>query len=438
MKNLFILSILFCLAIKCFAQEDLYNGYIIKNSEDTIYGQIVFISDANSCRQCVFVENKLKDKVQYTPDDLIGYRFIESKYFVSRKVIHKIPDMSEPKEELLFVELLISGKVNIYCLRDDYGDHYYIDKGDGNLFELKNDEREVYIGDVKYIQESKQYIGVLKTFFQDAPEISKKAEDISLGTKPLIQITEKYQKAVCPDEKCMVFVGQKPKVKFKFGVNFAINKNLNDLGYRNDLDVKIKSGYNPSIGLFLDANIPFISQNFYIEYEPSYIRSNYYSSSTINTSNSLYNSRLQRQFAFTSCTSYDIKLITNSISNSLMLRETFPMGKFGISLMTGMFYDIVLSSDYKENIVTMDSTWAKYNTETSYSLIATNSTSSSYSENPYKNSDFGIILGIGTKYFLTHGNAIRLDLRYELGFHTDGFENEKNKQLFSLVLGYEF
>lgn len=194
LKSLILLGLILSTVILN-AQTDFRPGYIIKTSEDTIFGQIDYRGDLLMSRVCKFKEkdNAIKD---YSPNDISAFRFIDSKYYISKKINGKIE----------FLEFLIKGKLNIYYMRDENGDHYYLDKDDVQLTEILYDEGVKYIGDRKVFYESKKHIGLLYYYMKDAPKLQS---EINRIRKPehqnLIKIAKDYHNTVCDGEKCIIY-----------------------------------------------------------------------------------------------------------------------------------------------------------------------------------------------------------------------------------------
>lgn len=92
-------------------------GYVITNPGDTLFGEIDYRGDLLMGKLCRFKDNNGEEQ-EFLPAGIQGYRFIDSKYYISLEV----------NGRNVFLEYLINGKVSIYYLRDDAGDHYYIDK----------------------------------------------------------------------------------------------------------------------------------------------------------------------------------------------------------------------------------------------------------------------------------------------------------------------
>lgn len=177
------------------AQTDFRPGYIINNAGDTIYGQIDYRGDFLMAATCRFktTENTTTD---YSPNDISAFRFIDSKYYVSKTI----------KDEKVFLEFLIKGKMNIYYMLDINGDHYFIEKEGTPLTELPYEEGVKYVDGTPRYYESTKHIGVLTYFMQDAPGLQPKIVDLKRpGHQNLIKLAKEYQHIVCNDTKCIVY-----------------------------------------------------------------------------------------------------------------------------------------------------------------------------------------------------------------------------------------
>ena len=215
MKKQILIFFLLIISITISAQADFRPGYVIKSVGDTIIGEIDYRSDLRMGEICTFRKNKNEKTIEFLPEDIYGFRFIDSKYFISKKVNLKT----------YFLEYLINGKVNIYYLRDSYSDHYYIDKDGEKLIELPYTKEVRNNGKIDYTYESKQHIGILNYYMNDAPELF---EQISKIKEPehdvLIRIAEKYHNAVCDGRKCIIYEKKLPA--FKVNVEFLAGTNL--------------------------------------------------------------------------------------------------------------------------------------------------------------------------------------------------------------------
>lgn len=185
------------------AQTDFRPGYIIFNNGDTLSGEIDYRGDILMSTLCKF-KNVDGTIVEYTPNDLKAFRFTDGKYFVAM----------EAKNRKVFLEFLIKGKLNIYYLRDENGDHYFLDKDGIKLTEIPYEEGTKYVDDKQVFYTTKKHIGILSYHMNDAPQFQSR---IQAFKKPnhqnLIKLAEDYHNAVCKDEKCVVYKKNVPLLK---------------------------------------------------------------------------------------------------------------------------------------------------------------------------------------------------------------------------------
>lgn len=156
-KRLLFLGLLFTAGL-INAQTDFRAGYVIKENNDTLLGEIDYRGDLLMSEICRFRLNDKGKEVEYSPNDIVAYRFNESKYFVSKEFNGK----------KIFLEFLIKGQINIYYLRDDSGDHYFLEKEGTKIIEIPYEEGIRYKDDVPYFYKSTKHIGLLNYYMQDA------------------------------------------------------------------------------------------------------------------------------------------------------------------------------------------------------------------------------------------------------------------------------
>lgn len=185
-----------------FAQTGFRPGYIITQKGDTLRGQIFYKNEDAMCKVCIF---RSKDStINYTASEILGFRFIDGKYFVSKKL----------NENTVFLEFLIKGKVNVYFSTDSYSDHYYIEKDSLGLTEMPYKEEYKIKENSEVLIKSKKHIGLLTYYMQDAPGLEP--DILSIKTpdkKQLIALAKKYHKVVCNGDNCIVYENLPPSVR---------------------------------------------------------------------------------------------------------------------------------------------------------------------------------------------------------------------------------
>ncbi len=192
-----IISLIFFLTISFIlkAQTDYRKAYIVNNSNDTIYGEIDYQSELELGSACWFKE-KDKEAVKLYPKDIKEFRFIDSKYYVTRNINGKN----------VFLEYLIKGEINIYFLRDYIGEHYYIEKQNMKFAEIPYEEGYKNIGDKRVFYRTKRHIGLLNYYMNDAPQILPQIKRINKPQhKNLIQLAETYNNIICKNNKCIIY-----------------------------------------------------------------------------------------------------------------------------------------------------------------------------------------------------------------------------------------
>ena len=202
MKFKALLLLGFIIATRCLmAQTDYKPGYIISKTGDTVVGEIDYRGDLLMGKSCYFKANESVGEKEYLPTDISAFRFIDSKYYVSRELAG----------EHFFLEFLIKGKVNIYYLRNENGDHYYLDKEALPLTEITYDEQVKYEGDKHYLYQSKTHVGILNYYMQDAPDIMAKIAKVKVpDNENLVELAEDYHNEVCQGEKCIIYEKKQP------------------------------------------------------------------------------------------------------------------------------------------------------------------------------------------------------------------------------------
>ena len=185
------------------AQTDFRPGYLIHNSGDTIYGEIDYRGDIIMSSLCKF-RDKSKTIYDYSPGDIMAYRFTDHKFFVSREVDQK----------MVFLEFLIHGEVNIYYMRDETGDHYFLDKKGEKLTEIEYNEELKQVGNRTVRYKSTKHIGLLSYYMQDADGFETRIQKVK---KPehynLIKLAKDYHDEVCEGEQCIIYGKQHPWIK---------------------------------------------------------------------------------------------------------------------------------------------------------------------------------------------------------------------------------
>lgn len=187
-----------------FAQSDFRPGYVITSGGDTIYGEIDYRGDMMMGGLCRFRTDE-GSTIEYSPYQLSAFRFTDSKYFISHEVEGK----------MVFLEFLISGRLNVFYVRDEEGEHYFVEKDGTGFSELPYEERIIYEGNRFYETTSRNHQGILRYYMKDAPSMGERINEFGEPQhKNLISLAKDYHNLVCTDESCIIYEKKLPAMKF--------------------------------------------------------------------------------------------------------------------------------------------------------------------------------------------------------------------------------
>ncbi|ANW97362.1 hypothetical protein AXE80_14125 [Wenyingzhuangia fucanilytica] len=386
--------------LQVFSQTDFREGYLINKSNDTIYGLIDYKGNRANAMKCVYKKNIHSNSVTYTPEDINGYRFKNSKYYVSKSIV------IDNKPTQLFLEYLINGIVDIYYYMNYNDRFYFISDENDQLHELKINENEFHRNGKLYKKDSKEYIGVLKYIFQDSPKISKETEKTTLNHKSLINISLKYHNEVCKGDECIIYEKKVSKTKQSFGILTGINLLSHAKSKKNIYYTKNKQFGNefvPSIGVFYKINIPYISEKTYFQYEGTY--------SNINLKTSTLYIEPTYRINYLS----DKNISRKSFNNSFNFRHEYIKGRIKPTFQLGMYVNYFFKKENNTN-VTIIEPWST-NNENYRSEYPDNAPINKYEGDiyPYNEIDYGIHFGIGLKGKFIKNKDFFIDLKYQRG-----------------------
>jgi len=207
MENLKLNSLLFLLFFCSLelinAQSNFIPGYVILNSKDTVNGLIDYRKDQSMSISCRFKDSN-KKILELSPDEIIAYRFIDSRYYISKMI----------DEKRVFLEYLIKGKVDVFYMRDEKGDHYYIEKEGIGIRELPYKELRSVKDSEYHLYKSQRHKGLLSHYMEDAPELQSRIKSMKRPEhKNLIKIAKDYHNTVCDDYECVIYAKELPAFK---------------------------------------------------------------------------------------------------------------------------------------------------------------------------------------------------------------------------------
>jgi hypothetical protein len=201
------------------AQEIYKEGCILNLKGDTIKGFLLVQKGKNASEKCLFKQTIDGESKTYNPNEIAGYRYSNSKYYISKEI-----NIDSINKKIVFLEFLIKGTASVYYYFDN-AEHYYIEKDPNGLIELSEKER-LYHDEKKggtFIVPSK-YKNKLTVVMQDCPGISEEIKNSRLNHKSLIKLTKDYHEKVCNSESCIIYERDNTSPKVKFGVLMGFSK----------------------------------------------------------------------------------------------------------------------------------------------------------------------------------------------------------------------
>ncbi len=311
------------------AQTDFRPGYVITNTNDTLRGLIDYRGAVRNSKRCDFKESQESAVKEYLPGDIKAYRYIDSKFYVSKKT---------GEDNWLFLEFVLNGIADLYYYFDGENTHYYIEKTDGKMFELTNEEEHFTQNGRQYVRESKSYLGYLRYAFSDCPQIMPMLGGTAFDMKSLTNITKKYHDYMCDGEKCIIY--EKKSTGMKFSLLPFVSMNSSSLSFDGIEKylavygiVNFNSAVYPSIGLKIKATLPRASEKLTLQFSGEYGKSYFYGSGDGTGPNSTYFEEVQVHLS--------------SLKGKAGIKYTYPKGKVRPTAMIGGNILYLMNKDVK-------------------------------------------------------------------------------------------
>lgn len=199
--------ILFCTNITL-CQSDWKGGYIITQENDTLHGQINHLAYRTMGDECRFRSAPKSAAISYYPKDIKGYVITNFAYYVAKEI---------DDSKLVFLEYLVNGKLDLYYIRINDKDRYFIQTDSLPLKEIKYDEEIKNVNGVNYVFESKKHVGLIALYTKDAPQLYKRIVNIKNDFHNLKRFAVDYHNIVCKDTLCITYRNREAYTKIAFG-----------------------------------------------------------------------------------------------------------------------------------------------------------------------------------------------------------------------------
>lgn len=266
MRRIIISGFFLLFHFAVFAQADYRSGFVVTHENDTLFGQLDYRSNFRNYQSCIFREGE--DTFEYFPGQISGFGFVNDKYYSSGII------------DSVFVEVLVSGQVNLYKHRD----HFYVKKQDSDLYKLETKEKYVEINPNIYnrlikkkgMVEDTKWIGVLNYLLSDCISVTRNLNGKALTEKNLSNLIVNYHD--CLGLECIEFKQNKAWSKIDLSLSAGMLISYIRIQSQNGLYYYLHRNYrsyDPSIGAFLEFSSPRISEYLYFQSGIHYNRPSY-------------------------------------------------------------------------------------------------------------------------------------------------------------------
>jgi hypothetical protein len=186
------------------AQNNFKPGYYICHDKDTIKGEINVLGYNNLKNSCPFRKSSSDPITNLSPNEINTYVIIDDRQFESKEVYG----------EIIFVETLVKGKLNLYFQYIENDPVFFMENADTPIMAIPYDEGIKYdeAGNASYYK-SKKHIGILLAFMKDGSnKIHNKIKNIPQPQKSnLINIVSLYNSEFSDDEAQASYIANHKK-----------------------------------------------------------------------------------------------------------------------------------------------------------------------------------------------------------------------------------
>ncbi len=358
-----------------FSQKTLQEGFIVKNSGDTIQGYIQNKNEKALLNKCYFKQDIQNEMQVFSPDDLVGFGFKNGRAFVSNKLFLNVQDSLS-----FFAEKYIGDDLSLFI----YNKKYFV-KDSSRSYLLVNTRTSYSQNDKVLTRNNYEYIGILNMLMKDCPDLSKIIQTTKLQPISLEKTIEYYYS--CKKEKPNLYYNPSKAVAHKIGIGLSlvqaeikvhsqegtVSQSIDDISFER------VSCLSPRI--FYNTQIPGISNRISFQVNLSYAQFQFKGTGLEDTP----------YYIHTASVSF------NTLDLSIMAKYGYPIGHFRINTELG------IQESKTGNYRLMD-------------LMRFYTSSGTIFKETYNNelvlnsNEFGFLYGLGLEYNVGKSNAIFFEL----------------------------
>lgn len=174
------------------ASNSFKEGYYISQEGDTINGLVKVQPREQLGIKCLFKSDHAGTLQELEPNGILGYGFVGGKVFRSKTLKY-----TSEVEKLVFFELLLSGRLNLYRYRD----RFFLEYGADNTFkELISSTSTTNVGYRVFKESNREYVDVLSEAMGDCDYLKSYLvggrRRIEIEERPLMKLVNEYHNCV--------------------------------------------------------------------------------------------------------------------------------------------------------------------------------------------------------------------------------------------------
>lgn len=374
LKSLSSIVISLLLAFNAYSQASFLPGYVLTNNNDTLKGYVDFRNNDKNSKICSFKAGESSQIITFSPGEIKEYRFNDGKYFVSKEVKNK---------ELFFLEYMVNGITDLYYYWNN-GPHYLIEKNNGEIYELTNEEKLVVIDGKEHLHKTNYYTGLLKVIFQDCPQVFPIIEKTHLENQSLINVTRKYHEYVCDDDKCIIYENKLPFLRIKVAPVISAGNTFFSTSNNEKFPDKYEPSLSPSAGLVLKFTFPRWNEKFALLFGNEFGLNKF--------------KKHDELLILNTPSVRDASIDATRLQTTLAIKYIIPRGKWNPTFQIGYSNNLFLKWDAKSHAE------ATYNGRT---------TVYDYTEGPFTNNLKGVSAGAGFEFRIKGKKTGFIDLLFK-------------------------
>ncbi len=255
-KKLLYILLLLIVNFSIYSQSNYKSGYVQVSEYDTIFGLVNYKSDKSNSLICYYKKNENDTPQKFIAENIFGYRFIDSKYYISKEI------ETQKGVKIVFVEYLLKGAINLYFYHDAYGNHYLMESEVLPVREISYVDNIIQIDGKEYRRDCLIKKSIIRYYLKDCPEIISDINKIRIPThKDLIELLEKYHDIKCPDGICVVYKKILPKFRIDVQPTIGMTKVNSEL-FLGDV---AKSDYTIQFGFLTYIWMPLTNERIFFK-----------------------------------------------------------------------------------------------------------------------------------------------------------------------------